>query len=600
MNIYEIGMSVTEECLKDYKSNTIPNSRKRREEMKRKQIENALSGFATGCAEEEIELFCDFTLLGNGKRGILFTKEGLYSSEFGYSGKKDPIQQPVLYSELEAVSLSEDSDSKFCFHYRDGRTEKVYGSIYTGFLITALNRILKAQDDEAEVSGAVGENEAEPKEILEIETEEIIESVEAETKEEPVEIDEYEIEEKTAETGEEKEESAEINETEEKKEPVEIHEAEEKGESAEFHEAEEKEESAEAKESDEKVASAISYEQAVEQFNKGLNQLDDHNDFVNVHYFYRMAKQGNPVAMEMLATYYAAGRQLPYNPEKAAYWMDKCMELIPEDQAPEQLLQYAKWIKIESAKSDFIRNNPYIPDVGTVIKLSDKDLLVLSSKLNDSDEERIWVEQMVRELETGDSGILTIGWNPQEETYVSSYFSGYLSEEKEYEFPEQKIIASKYTDYVNIGATQFQSHVVLRYTGINEIYPAEDCQLRICSCKGNGSFRDLENDTRYEIPVYEMEEPEVHEIYIGDYAEICIWKGQAYFAATMNLRLILDMYEMVYKEIKWEPELADVAIVQEEFEYDLWDASFFDTTVNDFYPADTCSPLGHIVLQIHA
>lgn len=288
MDIYEIVMSVTEECLKDYKSSTIPNSRNRREEMKRKQIENALNGFATGCAEEEIELFCDFTLLGNGKRGILFTKEGLYSSEFGYSRKKDPIQQPVLYSELEAVSLSEDSDSKFCFHYRDGRTEKAYGSIYTGFLITALNRILKAQDDEAEVSGAVGENVTEPKEILEIENEEIIESVEAE----------------------------------------------EKGESAEFHEAEEKEESAEAKESDEKVASAISYEQAVEQFNKGLNQLDDHNDFVNVHYFYRMAKQGNPVAMEMLATYYAAGRQLPYNTEKAAYWMDKCMELIPEDQAP--------------------------------------------------------------------------------------------------------------------------------------------------------------------------------------------------------------------------------------------------------------------------
>lgn len=554
MDIYEIVMSVTEECLKDYKSSTIPNSRNRREEMKRKQIENALNGFATGCAEEEIELFCDFTLLGNGKRGILFTKEGLYSSEFGYSRKKDPIQQPVLYSELEAVSLSEDSDSKFCFHYRDGRKEKAYGSIYTGFLITALNRILKAQDDEAEVSGAVGENVTEPKEILEIENEEIIESVEAE----------------------------------------------EKGESAEFHEAEEKEESAEAKESDEKVASAISYEQAVEQFNKGLNQLDDHNDFVNVHYFYRMAKQGNPVAMEMLATYYAAGRQLPYNTEKAAYWMDKCMELIPEDQAPEQLIQYAKWIKIESAKSDFIRNNPYIPDVGTVIKLCDKDLLVLSSKLNDSDEERIWVEQMVRELETGDSGILTIGWNPQEETYVSSYFSGYLSEEKEYEFPEQKIIASKYTDYVNIGDTQFKSHVVLRYTGINEIYPAEDCQLRICSCKGNGSFRDLENDTLYEIPVYEMEEPEVQEIYRGNYAEICIWKDQAYFAATMETRLILDMYEMVYKEIKWEPELADVAIVQEEFEYDLWDASFFDTTVNDLYPADTCSPLGHIVLQIHA
>lgn len=554
MDIYEIVMSVTEECLKDYKSSTIPNSRNRREEMKRKQIENALNGFATGCAEEEIELFCDFTLLGNGKRGILFTKEGLYSSEFGYSGKKDPIQQPVLYSELEAVSLSEDSDSKFCFHYRDGRTEKAYGSIYTGFLITALNRILKAQDDEAEVSGAVGENVTEPKEILEIENEEIIESVEAE----------------------------------------------EKGESAEFHEAEEKEESAEAKESDEKVASAISYEQAVEQFNKGLNQLDDHNDFVNVHYFYRMAKQGNPVAMEMLATYYAAGRQLPYNTEKAAYWMDKCMELIPEDQAPEQLIQYAKWIKIESAKSDFIRNNPYIPDVGTVIKLCDKDLLVLSSKLNDSDEERIWVEQMVRELETGDSGILTIGWNPQEETYVSSYFSGYLSEEKEYEFPEQKIIASKYTDYVNIGDTQFKSHVVLRYTGINEIYPAEDCQLRICSCKGNGSFRDLENDTLYEIPVYEMEEPEVQGIYRGNYAEICIWKDQAYFAATMETRLILDMYEMVYKEIKWEPELADVAIVQEEFEYDLWDVSFFDTTVNDLYPADTCSPLGHIVLQIHA
>ena len=63
--------------------------------MKTKQIENALRGFAAGCAEEDIEAYCNTGAFSNGKKGFLFSKKGLYGSMFDHLRKKNPIPQPI-------------------------------------------------------------------------------------------------------------------------------------------------------------------------------------------------------------------------------------------------------------------------------------------------------------------------------------------------------------------------------------------------------------------------------------------------------------------------------------------------------------------------
>ena len=54
MNIYTKVAEITNESVKDYKNHALPNHVVGRQEMRQKQIENALQGFAAGCAEEDI------------------------------------------------------------------------------------------------------------------------------------------------------------------------------------------------------------------------------------------------------------------------------------------------------------------------------------------------------------------------------------------------------------------------------------------------------------------------------------------------------------------------------------------------------------------
>ena len=63
MDIYTKVAGITQESVKDYKHHTLPNHVLSRQEMKTKQIENALRGFAAGCAEEDIEAYCAMYLL---------------------------------------------------------------------------------------------------------------------------------------------------------------------------------------------------------------------------------------------------------------------------------------------------------------------------------------------------------------------------------------------------------------------------------------------------------------------------------------------------------------------------------------------------------
>ena len=52
MDIYTKVAEITNESVKDYKNHALPNHVVGCQEMRQKQIENALQGFAAGCAKE--------------------------------------------------------------------------------------------------------------------------------------------------------------------------------------------------------------------------------------------------------------------------------------------------------------------------------------------------------------------------------------------------------------------------------------------------------------------------------------------------------------------------------------------------------------------
>lgn len=111
-------------------------------ELKPMHIENAINTYAQGLNPKDIVVLCDMTLMGNGKKGLIFSTEGFYSWEMNTFRKKMPLSMPVCYEELEAVTSQKYTD--VVFKFKDGiRVETVYGGIYTEFIITAMNRILK-------------------------------------------------------------------------------------------------------------------------------------------------------------------------------------------------------------------------------------------------------------------------------------------------------------------------------------------------------------------------------------------------------------------------------------------------------------------------
>ena len=450
MDIYTKVAEITNESVKDYKNHALPNHVVGRQEMRQKQIENALQGFAAGCAE--------------------------------------------------------DSADYMCLYYKDGRRESVWGSIYTGFLVTALNLIL-GTDGNLPTSN----------------TDEMLKN-------------------------------------------------------------------------DKNDESEYSYETARRCLQEGLDNLEMKNEFAKVHYYYQAAKEGNPVAMEAMALCYAQGKEVPQSYEKALYWIGKGMKC-----APEHLAETAEQIKNDAKEEAFIRNNPYIPELGKVIYIRDSAFLVLSRKLVKSVPGRRWVEMFVRELETGESGILTVGWNPQDEklTFVSSYFSGYWSEKEDFEFPEQKVIAERYAGRPIIILEDLESYLDLQCTAYNIAYTGSDCELRLCYFQSIDTFQDWKTYELYKIPIFESNVTELEELRFEAPVEVCLWQGKAYFAATMERRIIEELFDDEIIFTKWDPELVDVYIEDEGREWELVEFSFFSKYANPLYPKETCSPLGMIVGKFH-
>ena len=139
MGIYEIVTGITKESLSNYEKSVIPVRIQQLQQLKPKQIDNALHGFAQGCAKEDIEVFCDTGLLINGKNGFLFSKEGIYGSDFNYLKKRNPVPLPILYDDLSSVSISDTSNSRLCLycdilpHLQDSTEKLILHTIYSSF-----------------------------------------------------------------------------------------------------------------------------------------------------------------------------------------------------------------------------------------------------------------------------------------------------------------------------------------------------------------------------------------------------------------------------------------------------------------------------------
>ena len=208
----------------------------------------------------------------------------------------------------------------------------------------------------------------------------------------------------------------------------------------------------------------------------------------------------------------------------------------------------------------------------------------------------------MRELETCESGILTVGWNPQDEklTFVSSYFSGYRSEKEDFEFPEQKVIAERYASRPIIILEDLESYPDLQCTAYNIAYTGSDCELRLCYFESIDTFQDWKTYELYKIPIFESNVTELDELRFEAPVEVCLWQGKAYFAATMERRVIEELLDEEIIFTKWDPELVDVYIEDEGREWELVEFSFFSKYANPLYPKDTCLPLGMIVGKFHA
>lgn len=122
------------------------------------QAQNAIASYAQGLNMYDIAVLCDFTILGNGKKGMIFSADGFYSSDMNANRKKNPIAVPVLYEELAGASIKGSSEVRLILK-DNSREEIIYGSIYSNFIAAVLNRIIEklaeaASDSEAENASA--------------------------------------------------------------------------------------------------------------------------------------------------------------------------------------------------------------------------------------------------------------------------------------------------------------------------------------------------------------------------------------------------------------------------------------------------------------
>ena len=104
------------------------------EELKPKQIDNAIRSYAKGATAAEVIAVLDETMLSNGKKGYLVTEKGIYSSTM-FNKKSNPLP-------LDHMVSVEVEESDCIVTYEDGTKRSFFFSIHKEFP-EILNTILK-------------------------------------------------------------------------------------------------------------------------------------------------------------------------------------------------------------------------------------------------------------------------------------------------------------------------------------------------------------------------------------------------------------------------------------------------------------------------
>ena len=96
-----------------------------REELKPKQIDNAIRAYAKGVTAAEVVALLDETMLSNGKKGYLVTEKGIYSSTM-FNKKCNPLP-------LDHIVSVEVEESDCIVTYEDGTKRSFFFSIHKEF-----------------------------------------------------------------------------------------------------------------------------------------------------------------------------------------------------------------------------------------------------------------------------------------------------------------------------------------------------------------------------------------------------------------------------------------------------------------------------------
>ena len=124
--IGDIVTSITDkELKKDYFYNAVPLAVILGKDAKEGTLWAAFASYAPGCKMIEVAAICDNTILGSGKKGILFSTEGIYGSMFNKNRKQGPIAMPIKYEELDSARPSPRDKSEVELVFKGGRVEKI-------------------------------------------------------------------------------------------------------------------------------------------------------------------------------------------------------------------------------------------------------------------------------------------------------------------------------------------------------------------------------------------------------------------------------------------------------------------------------------------
>ena len=559
MGIYEIVTGITKESLSNYEKSVIPVRIQRLQELKPKQIENALRGFAQGCAKEDIEVFCDTGLFVNGKNGFLFSKEGIYGSDFNYLKKRNPVPLPIRYDDLSSVSISDTSDSRLCLYYKDGHTEEIYSSIFTGFLVTALKQILSYKN--------ASDN---PQKILEKVSKEDIATKPANIK---IEKPKYSYQDA-------------LNLLNERLQNIEKYNHSEKS-LAKIHYLYQA-----AKENNPAAMEFLAqcyawgasipqnYDKAIYWIEKGMKIAPEHLS----------------TTAEQIKKEKALLCNNPYIPElgKIIYIDDKAHLVLSRQFITDRSLE-RDW---EAFDRDWVEMFLRELDTGKPA--------ILSVGWNPKDEKKVFISSYFSDLEP-----YGYRFEFSEQRHISGKYTDCLYDDygcylRDFSVELQGVDANIIYENLDceLRICSYEGNNTFRDLLNDKLYHIPISEI-ISNYEGDDIFESDEEDEFIHIPK-SNKIVDLKALKPGAITEICLWQNKAYFAALMDCHTLDNLSDDNAVHLDWDSELVDIFIEQKSAEHKLAEFSFFDINASWVYPHNSSlypylykaySPLGCIIVK---